>query len=49
MSHAGGRVDRSRVTLLASALGLAITLAGGRLSLAGPHALPEVRVYKAPT
>jgi hypothetical protein len=42
-------VERSRITLLAGGLALALSLTGSRRSRASSPPLPEVTVYKAPT
>jgi hypothetical protein len=42
-------VERSRITLLAGGLALALSVAGGRRSGASSPPLPEVTVYKSPT
>ncbi|MGH7318866.1 MAG: hypothetical protein ACRELA_04455 [Candidatus Rokuibacteriota bacterium] len=49
VSQDGRPVDRSRLTLLAGALALAISLASRRASPAAAPPLPEVTVYKSPT
>jgi hypothetical protein len=42
-------IERSRITLLAGSMALAITLATGRWSRAASGPLPAVIVYKSPT
>ncbi len=49
MSQDDRNVERSRITLLAGGLALALTLATRRESRAAPTPFPEVMVYKTPT
>jgi hypothetical protein len=49
VSSGDSNVERSRITLLAGGLALALGLTSGRQSRAAPPPLPEVTVYKDPT
>jgi hypothetical protein len=49
VSEDSGRVDRSRLTFLAGAVGLALGLASRTPGAAAASALPGVTVYKSPT
>jgi hypothetical protein len=46
---ADSNVERSRITLLAGGLVLALSLTSGHRARASSTSLPEVTVYKSPT